>query len=113
MSLDAILASIVSNQEKIIALLSNGAPAAAGTTTKTTTTKGTTKGKPSVTKSQVTAAVTKVKEALGAPATRELLAANGVAKLVEITEDKYDAVYAAANAALEAQNSSSEDEDEI
>lgn len=57
--------------------------------------------KVSITKSQATAAVTKVKETLGAPAAREVLQACGVAKLAEMAEDNYEAVYAAANKALE------------
>ena len=101
MDITVFMKQHLENQATIIALL----PGQAGgtTTAKTTAAAGKKPAakKPTVTKSQATAAVKKVQETLGSPAARELLGSCGVAKLAEMTEAEYEAVYAAANAALE------------
>lgn len=111
MDITVFMKQHLDNQATIIELLKGGeagkTTAAAG---KTTTTKTTTK--PKVTKSQATAAVNKVKEMLGAPAAREVLSSCGVGKLAEMAEANYEAVYAAANAALEAGPGEEETNDE-
>ena len=96
------------NQATIISLLQGGAGAAASTDKPAATAA---KGKkPTVTKTQATAAVNKVKDSLGAPAAREVLQSCGVGKLAEMTEDKFEAVYAAANARLAAAEEPEEEE---
>lgn len=98
------------NQAEIIALLKAGAGAAASTDKPASTTKKTTTKKPTVTKTQATAAVNKVKDSLGAPAAREVLQSCGVGKLADMAEDKFEAVYAAANARLAAAEEPEEEE---
>ena len=101
------------NQATIISLLQGGAGAAASTDKPAATAaKGKTAAskKPTVTKTQATAAVNKVKDSLGAPAAREVLQSCGVGKLAEMTEDKFEAVYAAANARLAAAEEPEEEE---
>ena len=99
------------NQATIISLLQGGAGAAAASTDKPAAKgKAAAKGKPSVTKTQATAAVNKVKETLGAPAAREVLQSCGVAKLAEMGEADYEAVYAAANERLTAHENGEEEE---
>ena len=103
MDITVFMKQHLENQATIIALL-QGQAGGAATTTKTTAAAGKKPAaakKPTVTKSQATAAVKKVQETLGSPAARELLGSCGVAKLAEMTEADYEAVYAAANAALE------------
>lgn len=100
------------NQDTIISLLQGGAGSAAASTDKPASTakgKAPAKGKPSVTKTQATAAVNKVKETLGAPAAREVLQSCGVAKLAEMGEADYEAVYAAANERLTAHENGEEE----
>ncbi|QFG04473.1 hypothetical protein JT326_gp70 [Aeromonas phage vB_AhyS-A18P4] len=113
MDITVFMKQHLENQATIIALL-QGQAGGAATTTKTTAAAGkkpaATK-KPTVTKSQATAAVKKVQETLGSPAARELLGSCGVAKLAEMTEADYEAVYAAANAALEGGETETEEED--
>ena len=101
MDITVFMKQHLENQATIIALLQGQA---GGTTTAKTTAAAGKKPaakKPTVTKSQATAAVKKVQETLGSPAARELLGSCGVARLAEMTEADYEAVYAAANAALE------------
>lgn len=71
------------------------------------------KNKPKHTKSEVTDMVVSVKEALGAPAAKELLGNHGIDKLVNITEDKFDAVYAEAEALLADSGDGAEGDDDI
>lgn len=112
MDITVFMKQHLENQATIIALLQGQA---GGTTTAAKTTAAAGKKpaakKPTVTKSQATAAVKKVQETLGSPAARELLGSCGVAKLAEMTEADYEAVYAAANAALEGGEPETEEED--
>lgn len=98
------------NQATIISLLQGGAGAAASTDKPADKGKAAAGKKPTVTKTQATAAVNKVKDSLGAPAAREVLQSCGVGKLAEMTEDKFEAVYAAANARLAAAEEPEEEE---
>ena len=102
MDITVFMKQHLENQATIIALL-QGQAGGTTTTAKTTAAAGKKPAakKPTVTKSQATAAVKKVQETLGSPAARELLGSCGVAKLAAMTEEDYEAVYAAANAALE------------
>lgn len=100
------------NQATIISLLQGGAGAAAAPADKPAAGKKPAGKKPTVTKTQATAAVNKVKDSIGAPAAREVLQSCGVGKLAEMTEDKFEAVYAAANARLAAAEETEEEEAE-
>lgn len=114
MDITVFMKTHLDNQAQIIALLKGGAGAAASTDKPAAAAKGKApaagKGKPSVTKTQATAAVNKVKETLGAPAAREVLQSCGVAKLAEMGEADYEAVYAAANERLTAHENGEEEE---
>ena len=112
MDIVAFMKTHLENQATIISLLQGGAGAAASTDKPATTTKGKAAAskKPTVTKTQATAAVNKVKDSLGAPAAREVLQSCGVGKLAGMTEDKFEAVYAAANARLAAAEEPEEEE---
>lgn len=113
MDITVFMKQHLENQATIIALLQGQAGGTTTTTAKTTAAAGKKPAakKPTVTKSQATAAVKKVQETLGSPAARELLGSCGVAKLAEMTEADYEAVYAAANAALEGGDNETEEED--
>lgn len=114
MDITVFMKTHLDNQAQIIALLKGGAGAAASTDKPASTTQKKApagKGKPSVTKTQATAAVNKVKETLGAPAAREVLQSCGVAKLAEMGEADYEAVYAAANERLTAHENGEEEEE--
>lgn len=52
------------------------------------------------TQSEMQAALNKVKENLGTPAAKAVIKEAGFAKMADITEDKYDEVYKACQAAL-------------
>ena len=100
------------NQATIISLLQGGAGAAASTDKPAASAakgKAAAGKKPTVTKTQATAAVNKVKDSLGAPAAREVLQSCGVAKLAEMGEADYEAVYAAANERLTAHENGEEE----
>lgn len=113
MDITVFMKQHLENQATIIALLQGqaGGTAATAKTTAAAGKKPAATKKPTVTKSQATAAVKKVQETLGSPAARELLGSCGVAKLAEMTEADYEAVYAAANAALEGGETETEEED--
>lgn len=112
MDITVFMKQHLDNQAQIIALLQGQGGAAAGAgKTAAAAKKAPAAKKPTVTKSQATAAVKKVQETLGSPAARELLGSCGVAKLAEMTEADYEAVYAAANAALEGGETETEEED--
>lgn len=101
MDITVFMKQHLENQATIIALLQGQAGGTAAAKTTAAAGKKPAAKKPTVTKSQATAAVKKVQETLGSPAARELLGSCGVAKLAEMTEADFEAVYAAANAALE------------
>ena len=115
MDITVFMKQHLENQATIIALLQGQAGGTTTTTAKTTAAAGKKPAakKPTVTKSQATAAVKKVQETLGSPAARELLGSCGVARLAEMTEADYEAVYAAANAALEGGDETETEEEDI
>lgn len=116
--LEQILASnlaLIAAVEANTAALNGGAGKTTSTSTKTTNsknTKTTEKSGPKYTKEQTVAAVVAFKDAAGAPAARDLLAAHGVDKVANVKPDQHDAVHDAAVAALEAFNAEKGGEDE-
>lgn len=110
-------AHTVALEANTAAILANGGSA----TPAPTSTKGTggAKGgkntkpeekKPTHTKEETTAAVIALKDAAGAPAARDLLAAHGIDKVANVPAEKFDVVYDAAVAALEEFNASKGEE---
>lgn len=115
MDITVFMKQHLDNQATIIALLQaqGGSAAAAGKPAATAGKKPAAGKAPKVTKSQATAAVKKAQETLGTAAARELLASCGVAKLAEMAESDYEAVYTAANTALEAGEEENTDDGDI
>lgn len=113
MDITVFMKQHLENQATIISLLQGqgGTAAGAGKVAAGAGKKPAPGKKPTVTKSQATAAVKKVQDTLGSPAAREVLASCGVGKLAEMAEADYEAVYAAANAALEGGEPETEEED--
>lgn len=91
-----------------------GADAKAGTTKAGTTKASTTKNekpKSKYTKQEVCDVITAVKNTLGAPAARALLSDHGFAKLADITEDKFDALYESGKDQLPNEEEAADDND--
>lgn len=130
MSIEALITSLIAALEANTASNLQGktadtaADAGAKTTTsktagakgavKTTGTK-TTKVTPKHSKQETTDAIVSVKETLGAPAAKALLSDHGFAKLADITEDKFDALFDAATDLLPQEEPAAEEptDDEI
>lgn len=118
--LESLIAALNANTAAILAQQNGAGAADAGT--KTTSTKGSaaknTKPpkdeKPAAThtKAEATEVVTTVKEKLGVDAAKALLSKHGFKKLVDITEDKVDALYDEGTALLEGSSSEEAGDDD-
>lgn len=64
-------------------------------------------------RAEVTEAIVALKEAKGTAAAKSVLSDNGFAKLADITEEKYDDLYAAAIALMPGEDDDGEEEDDI
>lgn len=115
-SLVAALAANTAALEANTAALAGGSAPAGEKTTTTKTTKGSSKTttkepKSQYTKQQVTDAVIAVKDSKGGAAAKALLKDQGFEKLADITEDKFDALYAAAQEVLGGEEPAEEEDD--
>jgi putative intracellular protease/amidase len=104
MSIEKALADLtVALNENTAALKAagGGKPAASGTPTPPSTPKKEDKKVTTLQRGEVNAALTDVKEKKGAPAAKAIITEHGgVAKMADIPEEKFQAVYDAAKAAL-------------
>lgn len=107
---------IVSNQERIIALLeqiAGGSGEEVKAPAKRTPAKKAAAAKePTITKGQATDAVNKVKTELGTPAAKKIMTDHKVAKLADMTDEQIEPVYKAALAALAKAADEEEEEEE-
>ena len=111
--LDTLIAAQNRTNELLEALAGSGGKTAGDTAAKTGAKTTAAKKEPAVTVEQARDAAIELKEAHGATVVKEILTANGVAKLAEMKDDQAEPVYKACIAKKDELDNAGEAEDDI